>query len=231
MPEKGLEPAGTLFNSGDMSDDLPIWQSGVQGTHDKQTAIGRVFIRGDEVFYFPDLPMKRESSIWWPLSLGLMGAFLLGLGVLAAVSAILDPSEWYIQGKALLNLAVIPIIGLVGILTSTAMFWKQTLGARTAKKHLLEDDEFIGMSLDERYSLSATAARFKLKEIETLKGTRTVTLVTTRGDKFRFKTIPPDLSLVERLKGNPSQLPREQTVEPTQSTGTPTNRQSKPIVR
>jgi len=193
-----------------MTSEQPIWQSAVHGTHNGKKALGRLFVQGEDVYYFPELPQSKGASPWWPLSTGSVGVLFFVLGVLPHET---DPNYIHNFSTYSMDMDLFGgnlIIGALLIVLAISHYIRQTLVAKRATRVLLEDDEFMGMNLDDRFSVSPDASRFTLADIVRIKGKRTVVIRTKLDENFRFKSISNDPTMAARLRGEGHSLPREE---------------------
>ena len=179
-----------------MHSETPIWQSAVKAKHNRQRAHGRLYIQGDDVYYFPELS-SASSSFRRPLLLG--GGGLLFILLFLASDALASPFYGTFRtGRADPSTLV---VGGVLMLAAAAYLVYEAMAARRALKLLMEEDEYLGMSLEQRYAQAPKAAKFKLADIVEVRGSRTIKVKTKVGERFTFKSVPHDPTLAQRLRG------------------------------
>lgn len=190
--------------------EKPIWQSAVRGTCNGERALGRIFIQGDDVYYFPEIPLHRN---WLIRSLvpGTLGIFLVLFSVWMAMAspsygASHIPYDWIQMGLEMAGVG-----GLLFLLLAGVNFGYEKWSQRVPEG-FVEDDEYIGMSLEERFSQSPKAVHFKRADIEELREGKTVTIRTKLGNNLKLQTFPHDDAFVKHLHwgSHDDRLPKEE---------------------
>jgi len=196
-----------------MSEDTPIWQTGVEGKVHRKRAIGRLFIQNEDVFYFPELPLKRGSFTLAAVTATIGTLLLFSLIPIASMmfNTLQEHSGLWVADRS--GAFAVPIAGLALLFTAFIQFMIVVRGEMKARKHVLTEDEFLGTSLEERFALSPDAYRFKLGDVEEVSGDKTLWVRTQDGEAYRFKAFPENPTLLHRLKGVPADLPKEARVD------------------
>ena len=197
-----------------MDETQAILQWGVHGKTEEKTAIGRLYLDHHHVYYFPELPLKTG---WGPVGFFFSGAALFLFGLIATIFTFASSDPWPGQGPGLDFLLYLPLLGLIFLITALALYLRETLVTTRARKHVLTEDEYLGMSLDDRYTHHTGALKFKRSDIASVTGTKTLEITTRNGTKLQLKSIPFDETLLEHLTHQP--LPKE--VIPSESTQRP----------
>ena len=185
----------------------PIWQSAVKANCNGERALGRVFVQGDDIYYFPEIP-RRRNWLWRGLIPSVLGGFLSLVALCSAMGGQLN--SVYVSTWENIGFEMALFGGLFFLLTGAIVFGFELWNNRISKD-FLEDDEHIGMSLEERFSVSPKAIHFKRQDIDEIKGDERVTIKTQLGHVLQLQTLPQDKGLVKRLQGETytERLPKE----------------------